>query len=367
MGLKCRAFQQVVICFLRVKASVLNLKKHYYDESTPNKLDCYSWLPSTKIGPYWFPGFFTPTHREGREVGWVDNTHPFYQFFQGFKNEIGFEAVIDDQYLIASSKPIAKNKAQELIALELPFGSGKFIFLPPFHTRVDVEKLAGIMKNCIRESLGWTAPDQKPPWIDRYELPGLSEIRLGIIKLEEQIQVIEDKKRGKEGDLNQLEMLKGLLYEQGKYGLEPCVREAFRILGFNVLDPEKYEEDYDLYTKEGELAVIGEIEGTAKQVNVDKYRQLLDYVDAKRLKGEKCKGILIGNGLIKKEPDKRDEQFTPHVIRGCNQQKFCRMTTYELFKAVRAVLSDSSDHKLKEKIKRKIIDCENEFRFGATT
>lgn len=159
-------------------------------------------------------------------------------------------------------------------------------------------------------------------------------------------------------------MLKGMLYEQGKYGLEPPIREAFRILGFKVLDPEEYEEDYDLYIREPNLTIIGEIEGSNKQVDVQKYRQLLDYVSTKVEEGENIKGILIGNGFINVDPDKRTEQFTEKAILGCRRQKFCRMTTYELFKAVRAILSESHNKRLKKSVKQKVLKCDDEFKFN---
>jgi len=47
----------------------------------------------------------------------------------------------------------------------------------------------------------------------------------------------------------------------GKFSLERSVRQAFRILGFDVKEPEEYEEEYDLFGKEGEVSIIGEVEG----------------------------------------------------------------------------------------------------------
>lgn len=164
-----------------------------------------------------------------------------------------------------------------------------------------------------------------------------------------------------EKELKSLEMVKSLSYEQGKYGLEPAVREAFRIIGFDVYDPEEYKEEYDLFVKEGDLTIIGEIEGSQKQVSVDKYRQLLDYTDSRVTNGETVKGILIGNGFIGIDPAERPEQFSDEAIRGCESKKFCRMTTFELFKAVRAVI-DNPDHR--DKIKQAIINCGTEFKFS---
>jgi len=272
--------------------------------------------------------------------------------------------VIKDNELLRVAKPIAKNKVGEVVALELSFGKGKFIFLPPPMKSINEEKVSGALIDCIRESFHWSQPLIKPDCINRYELPGGSQIKKEFEKFQGKIANLEKKKQKIEEQRNKFEMLKGILYEQGKYGLEPPVREAFRILDFKVLDPEEYEEDYDLYIKETDLTIIGEIEGSNKQVDVRKYRQLLDYVDTEVEEGENVKGILIGNGFIDVDPDKRAEQFTEKAILGCRRQKFCRMTTYEIFKAVRSILSDPHNRELKKSIKQKILKCDDEFKFN---
>jgi len=348
----------IVVCFLRQKGPILSykFKFSFIDNEYAKSIHRYSWLPSGKYSHedynYVFSGqYFDPVPRVGKEIGDIDKTHPFVQYFAALKKQIRFEAVINDDELFRVAKPIAKNKVGEVVALELSFGQGKFIFLPPPMGSIDEEKVSGILIDCIRKSLNWTQPLTEPDWINKYELPGESQIKKEIEKLQEKIASLEKKKQKIQEQRDKLEMLKGMLYEQGKYGLEPPVREAFRILGFKVLNPEEYEEDYDLYIKETDLTIIGEIEGSNKQIDVRKYRQLLDYVNN------------IGNGFIDVDPDERTEQFTEKAILGCKRQKFCRMTTYELFKAVRAVLSNPRNKELKKSIKKKILRCDNEFKF----
>lgn len=164
--------------------------------------------------------------------------------------------------------------------------------------------------------------------------------------------------------LDEIERLKGLLYETGKYGLEPSVRIAFRVIGFDVKEPEEYDKPYDLFAVEGDIVIIGEIEGSKSQVGVEKYRQLLDYVSEVTLEGKRCKGILIGNGFVDTEPSLRGEEFTDQAIRGCESQKYCRMTTTELYQAIEAILSNPTKVELKESLKKKVLACESEFKFN---
>lgn len=179
----------------------------------------------------------------------------------------------------------------------------------------------------------------------------------------DEIREIEKKKEILQSDIQDLEMLKGLLYETGKYGLEVPVRKAFRIIGFNVLDPKEYEEEYDLYAQEDDIHVIGEIEGSKGQIDVKKYRQLLDYVTESVLQSKNTKGILIGNGYINDMPEQRKDQFTERATIGCKTQKYCRLATTELYKAVECILSNPCENNYKNIIKKSLMECENEFIF----
>lgn len=382
----------IVVCFLRAKEPILRyILRYKFKNDYIENVHCYSWLPSQtyfwhfdykdissrsplgkagikklkRVKDYKFSSnSFNPTPRYGSEIKEIDKTHSFSQYFSALRGEIYFETVINNTALIEIGKPIAKNKVGEVVALELPFGQGKFIFLPPLAENSDIEKVSGILIDCIQKSLHWTQPFTKPVWASKYELPGDSEVEKESTTLQGKMMELEKKKQTIGKRKIKLEMLRGLLYEQGKYKLEPSVREAFRILDFQqVLEPEEYEEEYDLYIKEKDLKIIGEVEGTNKQVDVKKYRQLLDYIEAEIEKDKNVKGILIGNGFSDIDPKKRTEQFTPQAISGCKRRKFCRMTTYELFKAARAVLSNPCNKELKESIRKKILRCNDEFKY----
>lgn len=327
----------IVVCILRTGGNNLGL------------INRYSWLPVD----------FPVISRKGKETKLVNKHHPFNQYLNAFKDSLYFEAV-----LLPSSRkfmPIATNKVGEFIAVEDSFGEGKLIFLPPTNNP-DPKKVGGVLIDCIRGSLEWSAPSWKPDWLSAYSLPGEAEITTAINELDDKISEIEKSKKEFEAEHDRRGMLKSLLYEQGKYGLEPAVREAFRVLGFNVLNPEDYDEEYDILSREGDLTVIGEIEGSENLIDIGKYRQLLDYVDREETSNDqKVKGILVGNGLIKKKPEDRGEQFTEPVIRGCKARGFCRITTYELYRTVDAVLSGAIQN---EDAKRELLNCDDEFKLS---
>lgn len=342
----------VIVCILRSYGQKLRIRAYRGAERSVS-INRYSWL-SDVID-------FSLTSRVGKEVKVVNKHHPFSQYLEAFKDSLYFEAVLQPHR--PKMIPIATNKVGELIAVEYPIEGGKLILIPPLENP-DPEKLGGVLIDCLRGALKWSSPSGKPSWFLAYGLPGEAEVIAKIKELNNEISEIEMERKEIESEYNKLEMLKSLLYEQGKYGLEPAVREAFRLLGFNVLEPDEYDEEYDLFSKEEKLIVIGEIEGSEKQVDIGKYRQLLDYVDREEtLNASKVKGILIGNGFIKIRPEERGEQFTEAVIRGCKTRRFCRVTSYELYKAVHAVLSEVIQ---RDELKERILNCDDEFKLSET-
>lgn len=371
----------IVVCFLRGKG--VGLDCYFREREYTMEANIYNWLPGTTFTytskdpmylfktemqrrkvSYTFSHYsFNPEKRFGREIGEIHKGHPFSQYFFGLKDKIYFEAVISDTGLLECSKHIAKNKVGEVIALEIPIGKGKFVLIPPFDDSADMKKVSGVLVDCIRKSLEWSVPLAKPDWLKNYSLPGEEQVSKKMDSLNDELKKLNEKKEKIQTQIDEIEILKGLLYETGRYGLEPPVRKAFSIIGFDVKDPGEYDKPYDLLAIEGDTFIIGEIEGSKAQVDVDKYRQLLDYVTEATIEGKGCKGILIGNGFVDSEPSKRKEQFTEQVIRGCDSQRYCRMTTTELYKAVYSILSQPSDTKTKNLIKDSILNCEGEFKF----
>lgn len=354
----------LIIYFTREISKILNIREEErsitgYGGSwkTVRKMHIYSWLPPELFEQI----YFRPS--QGETVSEMKRTHSLFNYFDAFKNEISYRVIIDAGRVTPNI--IAKNKAKEIISAEFSFKNGKIIFLPPLkNPNKDPKKLAGVLTSCIRKSLEWAPALIEPPWIDKYKLPNeekVEEARKEVEGKKEKIKKEEDKLLERK---NEIEMYKSLLYAQGKYVLEPSARKAFELIGFNVIPEEKYEEKYDLYIEEDNIIIIGEIEGSKNQIDVTKFRQLRHYVESEEDKTNKkdIKGLLIGNGLIDKEPEKRGEQFTEHAIKGCKRQNFCRITTFELFKAVERILQNPEDKNLKNSIKEKIINCNSEFK-----
>jgi len=351
--------EALLICYLRKPGNPLYIIAYHSRGKYESIIDIYSWIPENILD-------FPLEVRKGKVISWINKKHPFSQYFNALRHNIHYEVIVNSENLPDNAVPLAKNRVGEIVAFEIPFGQGRLLFLPPASQIEDstskTNKIGGVLIGCIKKVLDWQKPIEKPDWINNYTLPGEEDLRLSLNDLEEKLRVLNEKKNEIHEKLNRIEKLKSILYGTGKYELEPAVRDAFRVLGFNALDPDEYDEDYDLYVKE-EIYIIGEIEGTENQVDISKPRQLLEYILDIEREGKKCKGILIGNGYRKINPEKRGEQFTKSAIQRCEKEGFCRMTTTELFKAVKAILAEPENKELKSLIKEEILKCETEFKF----
>lgn len=364
----------ILVCLLREKGPVLERHTLGSLHSFEN-LDRYSWIPKStfekesKEGKqeYFFQGLsYSVISRHGKSIGEVNLNHPFSQYFRAFSEQIRFEVVVDLGDVEQFSTIIAKNKAKEVISFELPIAQGRMICVPPalITSSEDQKKLAGVILNSVSSLMKLPVSVHRAPWLNKYTLPGENNYEEDILNLAERIQELKSKKKQFRVRQDAIKGLKGILDLSGKHQLEPLVREVFRRLGFKVFDPEDYGEPYDLWMRYGKKCVIGEIEGTRGQVDVQKFRQLLGYVTERQTqKNEQCKGILVGNGDADQDPSTREEQFTTEAIRGCESQKYCRTTTWQLFAALKAVLTSSSEESLKKRICEEIVACNDEFIF----
>jgi hypothetical protein len=223
----------------------------------------------------------------------------------------------------------------------------------------------------VESHYGGPSEIEAPPWLIEVGVPGanandatISELEMRRKQIDEEITQFEQKR-------SELLSYRLLLYGYGKSSLEPVVRSAFRKLGFTVPEPEGYAGEWDIEVHSDRLPIcaIGEIEGSEGVIDVDKYRQLLDYIQTEALEDRDHKGILIGNGfrLTAPEAAERQAQFSNHALLGARKNGFCLLPTAELFKALCAVLENSANEGLKIRVRDSIISTVGVWTFARET
>jgi hypothetical protein len=204
---------------------------------------------------------------------------------------------------------------------------------------VPADRIGAAVKGVVEAHFGGPTEIEVPAWATHVPVPGADANDGQIAELEIKREQIHAHISRLEAQRSELLNYRSLLFGHGKTVLEPVVRKSFSELGFAVPQEWQGEWDFELAEPASGKTVIGEIEGSDGPIDVDKYRQLLDYFQAEVLEGRIHKGILVGNGYRTKPLDtpERSSQFTEHALReeqcrtvfvGCPQRsslKWCAL------------------------------------------
>jgi len=327
-------------------------------------LSIYSWLPQISRYIQVVDDLVKLFPRDGSVVETLSKKHPLAQYLTAFREEVRYSCVVVPQPAGGQNvEVIATDKVGTPIATDCSVHGGRVVFLPSFQPS-DPSKAGGILVNVVRRLLGRSPHEAAPKWAVSYPVHGETLFHADLDAIEEKVSQLENVRAELMTRVERVKAFQVLLHGQGKYSLEPVVREAFRTLGFRVPEPEEYGEQYDLRLSCDEGEAIGEVEGVDDgPVGVEKYRQLLDYVDQELTNNNRrCKGILVGNGFRLTDPKDRPDQFTEPARRGCMANGFCMVATTELFRAVNVVLADQGNESLKARIRGKIQNAVGDWR-----
>lgn len=333
-------------------------------ETVPTQVDRYSWLPSASLvdrqHQLTFPANSRFLARRGKDIVLENTGSPFEDYLRNFEDKVVYHAVYQDLLTTPVdhfATVLARNKVEDIVALEIPFGEGRFILLPSVEDASPSHEAAALIEavtNVIIRPAFFAEPD----WLPAYPLSNEEELRDEWLRLSDRKEKLENKIDEISVQLEQTTRYKRILYTQGRFSLLPALADAFRALGFDV---EKIKQHLILRSEEGDATCVSEASEQAA-IGLIPYRQLLSLVDRARTEEEEAaKGILVVSGSRGLDPKRRPTQFSPEVLRGCKSQGFCLLTTYELFKLVQKVLAkkDSSD---RAELRRKLLECDGEFR-----
>lgn len=269
-----------------------------------------------------------------------------------------------------AGKLVAVNSAGWPVGVEFECGPGRICFVP-VPQDVPEGQLGSVIARMVEEHYGGPIEMDTPGWVDAVSVPGADANIARISELERQREEIGAEFSRLGTERSELLNFRVLLYGYGKSVLEPVVRRAFRKLGLKVLEPEEYEGewDIDLTDEESGASAVGEVEGSEGAINVDKLRQLLDYVESEENEGRSRKGILVGNGYRLRPWDEAErlDQFTQMAVTRAARYGYCLLPTTELFAAVCAVLKSPEDEGLKKHIRDSILSTVGPWKLTTPT
>lgn len=282
-------------------------------------------------------------------------------FFQVLQSHLTFTAFIDggeNSIVHLQGTVFAVNSIGKVIAAEFPVSEGRISLVPVPHN-VPGDRLGAAIAKMVKGHFSKEVVLDAPAWVEQVQIPGADTHTQEILRLGTERDKISERIVTLQSEQQELLNYARLLFSYGKGILEPQVRAAFRILGFVVPEPDEYngEWDVELRDNDSKMVALGEVEGTEDIIDIDKFRQLLNYIQAEAVEGRDYKGVLIGNGfrLLPADAPERQKQFSEHVLRGAARFQFCLLATTELFKAVCAVLEASGNESLKRDIRESIL------------
>jgi hypothetical protein len=297
----------------------------------------YDWIPIPNLRYRVISGF-------GRRKKICDDTDPFANYLK--MSETCWTAYFENiDKLNFQIQKLALNDADKPIAMHVSIGKGSIVFLP-----ISERANAGdVLLECAARALKKARERPPPSWIKNIKIPKEDALQELLQTLAEKISKLQTEYRAAITKFEEETLIKKLLYEKDET-LEEVVRSAFEELGFTLI--RKDDKDWIASSDAGEA--ILEVTGSDGPIDIDKLRQLLNYlIDEYKESGVEKKAILVGNHFANNPPETRGEPFTRKVIEESVVHSICLLPTVELFKMVCYL----REEKMKaEELRKKIVN-----------
>lgn len=309
----------------------------------PRRLTRYAFLPRASLvrGPHHLslPQGLRFLPRRGKDVQVTAPLHPLSPFLRRFAPQ-GYEAVLTTTLgapLSAFGEILAQNRVGDPLALDLPVGLGRILFLPAF-LGAEGQEAGELLRRALAALLSRPLPETAPDWLENYRLPGEDKV----FQAQEELAREKERLARKEEELAQVqrdyELLRALLFPRGREGLSAAVAAALAKLGFAV---ERGPTPVHLFahSSEGEFLVRAAFSPFGP-VGPDEHRALLLELD--RLRNEERKearGMLVCLAEPELDPRRRGPQWEEAVERASHDHRFVLVSAYDLFRAVAQILA----------------------------
>jgi len=287
----------------------------------------YGWIPINELreNAHWHIYYGS-----GKRIHLSDKPSTFHQYLK--LPQTRWLAYFDDvESLEIEYRCIAVNDAGKPIALEVPIGKGWLVFLPVS----DHAKFAEVILQCATRFMAQKRMRGRPPpsWMKDFRVPDEDEMNESLKKLTQQISELKVQLKKESLVKDRKTEIKKLLYE-GDEPLENAVKKAFEEIEFSLTK----KDDMDWISSSDTGEAILEVTGSEGSIDIDKLRQLLNYILSDyKATGKEKKAILVGNHFINDPPIKRGDPFTEKVVGESKVHFMCLLATVELYEALCAI------------------------------
>lgn len=330
----------------------------------PRRLDRYAFLPRASLvsGAHHLglPQGLRFIPRRGRDLALADETHPAAPYLTAF-GPLGYEAVLVATLgapLGAFGRVLATNRVGDVVAWDLPVGTGRILFLPSFPGAAPAEAGDRLLPS-LAALLSEPLPAERPDWLSGYGLPGEEDL----VRDEEALAREREALRRRAEELGErrraYDVLRALLAPRGVAALAQAVGAALDRLGFTVSPIRGTGAGLAAGSSDGDLLVRVALSPFGP-VGPEEHRALL--LDLDRLRAEEggdARGMLVALAEPRLDPRRRGPQWAEAVRRGCRDHRLVLTTAYDLFRAVQHVLSGGDAGE----VRRSLLAAEGEWRW----
>jgi hypothetical protein len=289
----------------------------------------------------------------GTTIEYINPTHPFSVYLN---TKPAWSAYVDTNDC-KGWRILASAFGTHAISLEKRVELGHVILLPSGYSVGKGEML----QQCIEALLQTHESTTPPNWVKDYLVPGEQEIVNRIAGIDAQIGSLEKEREAKLNQRLELERWKYLLYEKGKHNLEPVVRNALRLIGYDV-EPQPDKDSDGLIVSDRGTALI-EVVGSKGTIRIEKLGELTtnmgNFISRNK---EPVKGILVGNPFCECALDDRPPKgsqkpfFAKELLESAQQQSIAVLLSTDLYQFVAGILDGKITTEAKQSIRQRIFE-----------
>ena len=300
----------------------------------------YHWLPAPAGCDY---GSSYVKAASGRAVKVIDWEHPFANLLDGMEGVLYRAAFPEGAAGFPGAKVIARSPGGAAIAIDMPVGGGRVIFIPALSPNLLSSQradMAGKFVAAIRNTLLTSAEGEPPDWVEAETLPGIDEARTRMEDAEARLDELEADLDEARNAYRALDRYRRILWQEGKYGFELPVRDALALLGAT---PYSQPDEPAVFSMALE-AVMVEAESSSGEVGMEPHYRLRERLEA-RIAHEKRRsfGLIVVNGYREQPPDGRPQEYAESLRVAAESMRYCVVTAIDLFDAVKDKLEGRGD------------------------
>jgi hypothetical protein len=292
----------------------------------------YHWLPAPE-GCDYGPAYVKSA--SGRAVKVIDWEHPFANVLDSMEGVLYRASFAEGAAGFPGAKVIARSPGGAAIAVDVPVGGGRVIFVPAISPNIlqsQRGEIAGRLVAAIRNTLLTDAEGEAPDWIGDHPLPGLEDARSRVEEVEAKLDELESELDEARNAYLALDRYRRILWQEGKYGFELPVRDVLALLGAT---PYSQTDEPATFSMAMEPVMV-EAESSTGEVGMEPHYRLRERLES-RISHDKRRslGLIVVNGYSDLPPDERPQQYSESLRIAAESMRYCIVTATDLFAAVK--------------------------------